>query len=247
MNRGFLTPLVLAVAVIVGVVLLYKFAYPASSYRYRMTVEVDTPEGVRAGSSVIEVTWHRQPQLLAAPPYQVTARGDAVFVDLGSGKHVIGLLAGGENGSFVDHPQYALNFATNIVFAPGNAPKILSITTGRWSLEARHYPTFVTFADLNDPKTARVVAPHDFAAVFGAGFALRAVTIEMIPAGTWPFNLIGLSGTPVTRGIEKRLPWWNGPFPWLKPIGSGTYLDQRQMDYDWPGFKWTKEHFRRIF
>lgn len=194
MNRGFLTPLVLAVAVIVGVVLLYKFAYPASSYRYRMTVEVDTPEGVRAGSSVIEVTWHRQPQLLAAPPYQVTARGDAVFVDLGSGKHVIGLLAGGENGSFVDHPQYALNFATNIVFAPGNAPKILSITTGRWSLEARHYPTFVTFADLNDPKTARVVAPHDFAAVFGAGFALRAVTIEM-------------TRDPVTRGIEKRIGW----------------------------------------
>jgi hypothetical protein len=27
----------------------------------------------------------------------------------------------------------------------------------------------------------------------------------MVPAGVWPFNLVGLSGTPVTRGIEGEV------------------------------------------
>jgi hypothetical protein len=27
----------------------------------------------------------------------------------------------------------------------------------------------------------------------------------MVPVGVWPFNLVGLSGTPVTRGIEGKV------------------------------------------
>jgi hypothetical protein len=53
-----------------------------------------------------------------------------------------------------------------------------------------------------------VVEPTDagFATAFGPGFRLARVTLEMVPAGVWPFNLVGLSGTPVTRGIEGKMP-----------------------------------------
>jgi hypothetical protein len=69
-------------------------------------------------------------------------------------------------------------------------------------------PTLVSFSDLSDPASARVVPPTDagFAAAFGPGFRLARVTLEMVPAGVWPFNRVGLSGTPVTRGIEGKMP-----------------------------------------
>ena len=55
-------------------------------------------------------------------------------------------------------------------------------------------PTFVTFADLNDPKTARVVSPKDFEGVFGPGVQLKRVEIEM-------------TRERITRGIDRRIPW----------------------------------------
>ena len=74
---------------------------PTYSFRYRLAVEVDTPEGVKSGSSVIEVTV-RDDSVIIAP---VTAqkvhsrmKGEAVFIDLGQSKHVIALLAAGPTG-----------------------------------------------------------------------------------------------------------------------------------------------------
>ena len=56
---------------------------------------------------------------------------------------------------------------------------------------------------------AEVVKPTDagVAAAFGPGFRLARVTLGMVPKGVWPFNLVGLSGTPVTRGIEGKVAW----------------------------------------
>ncbi len=83
--------------------------------------------------------------------------------------------------------------------------------TGRVTLDGDLVPTLITFADLKDPKTARVVTLDGFEAAFGAGYRFRSASIEMVPVGWWPLNLIGITGTPITRGIETRLVWWNNP------------------------------------
>jgi hypothetical protein len=31
-----------------------------------------------------------------------------------------------------------------------------------------------------------------------------------VPNGAWPLDFGGALGEPVTRGIEAKLPWWNG-------------------------------------
>ncbi len=33
------------------------------------------------------------------------------------------------------------------------------------------------------------------------------MTVELVSPGRWPLNALGLSGEPLTTGIEKRLPW----------------------------------------
>ena len=58
--------------------------------RYRLTAEVQTPEGVRTGSSVIETTWDRG--LSGA-----TVKGEAVAVDLPNGQTLFVLLRTASN------------------------------------------------------------------------------------------------------------------------------------------------------
>jgi hypothetical protein len=57
--------------------------YP--DYRYRLMVEVDTPEGLRSGSSVIEVKTAKSGKYSIPDPGKAVmrARGEAVTVDLG--------------------------------------------------------------------------------------------------------------------------------------------------------------------
>ena len=53
-------------------------------------------------------------------------------------------------------------------------------------------------------------------------------------------NRYGITGEPVTASIQSKLPWWNGPFPWQKPMGNGVYIDTRTDP-----FKINKEDFKR--
>lgn len=58
--------------------------YPAETWRYKMTVSVETPEGVKTGSAVREVTGISGPKLLPeAPSGGARVKGEAVVVDLG--------------------------------------------------------------------------------------------------------------------------------------------------------------------
>ena len=63
-----------------------SIAYPDYTYRYRMTVEVDTPDGLKTGSSVIEVKTTQWPAWISPSGSRVASRkasGEAPFVDLG--------------------------------------------------------------------------------------------------------------------------------------------------------------------
>ena len=63
-------------------------------YRYRLTVEVDTPQGLRTGSSVIEVQTSVAGEYSIPSPGAVShrVRGEAVAVDLPGGQTLFALL-----------------------------------------------------------------------------------------------------------------------------------------------------------
>ncbi len=196
MKRGCLTALVVIAAIIGIAVLFYKISFPAYTFRYRMTLNVETPDGVRSGSSVIEIKIQTQPKVGDVGAYYHRVRGEAVFVDLGSEKQVIALLASGPNGANVDYPQYVVPSH----FGGGYSHEILrgyANLAGSWPLslnEPNRLPTLVTFTDLNDPMSARVVPPDQFESVFGTGIRLRDVSIEM-------------TKDDVTRGIKSKVSW----------------------------------------
>lgn len=178
--------------IIVGPIAAYWIAFPTYTYRYRMTVEVEVDGKVHSGSSVIEVRLQKQPQIFVpVPPVLPAVSGEAVFVDLGAGRSVIALLASGPNASNVDYPKYIV--ATHFRLSHSDRDLVqYSSLQGQWELPMQTLPTLVTFTDLNDPKTARVVRPEEFEAVFGRGVRFKRAFVEM-------------TNDPVTRGIEKKM------------------------------------------
>ena len=82
----------------------------------------------------------------------------------------------------------------------------MSRMTGAVPVTGALIPVLVTFADLNDPASARTARPDNLEAAFGTGFKLHGISAEAVPNGLWPLDFGGVLGEPVTRGMESRLP-----------------------------------------
>jgi hypothetical protein len=240
---------------IAGLVAAYSVLYPTTSYRFKITLNVDTPQGLKSGSSVMEVRDWRYPAwtTLGNNTGQSSLTGEAVFLDLGPSaegkpRNLIALLSRGANAENIDFyllPGSAFEALwkqkVNSPDFRGSSWELPKLPIGT-SAELRGdlVPTLVTFANLDDPTTARAVRPDDFPQSFGKSVTLRDVKIEIVPAGTWPLTLLGIGGEPLTHEIERKLPWWNKPLPWLRQIGDGVYVDTRR-----DGLRLNKEHFKR--
>jgi hypothetical protein len=86
----------LAMWVLLPMVLIYGFIqlnYPTCTFRYKLTAEVMTPDGLKTGSSVIEVSFTSFDVFgLVNRQGSGTVTGEAVYVDLGGGKNLFVLL-----------------------------------------------------------------------------------------------------------------------------------------------------------
>jgi hypothetical protein len=237
-RRGLIGALSGAAVIVLGVILLASLIYfYRPDHKYRLTVEVETPQGVKSAAGVMAI--YKDRISIAGIGGGVSTKGDAIFVDLGGGRNVIALVVHGKDGLDFDGMSHlALNaFASAGERVPFNEVKDLS---GKVPVTGALIPTLITFTDLADPLSARELAPADIGAVLGDGYRLRDVTLETVPVGFWPFDFGGGLGEPVTRGIQAKFPWWNGPFPWLKPLNGIVFTDTRQT-----GFKWNKAQLER--
>jgi hypothetical protein len=71
----------------------YVYNYPTCTFRYKLTAEVMTPDGLKTGSSVIEVSYSSTHPLPNPGRWSAdTLTGEAVYVDLGKGKNLFILL-----------------------------------------------------------------------------------------------------------------------------------------------------------
>ena len=165
--------------------------------RYRITVEIMTPEGLKAGSSVMETRQQGAHPLVPHEPGSGGGGGvigEAVAVDLGGGRVIFALLSGPEGRSIYSTVPRVLNYPElspplSRKFRPhewqeafGEAADAKPLAV----LRREDYPMLVTFGDLSDPKSVEAVNPD----VIG----VRRIALQ-------------ITDDPVTTGIEKRLRW----------------------------------------
>ncbi|MGB7420134.1 MAG: hypothetical protein WA918_13230 [Erythrobacter sp.] len=177
-------------------------------YRYRLTVEVETPEGLRTGSSVIEVEQTLGGAAsaggLAGQQIYYRTRGEAVAVDLPGGETLFALLRSDNDVEWSARVMQMLAPRTegeafeevfdNVLMIEGEVEVPRTWPANVVLPERSAYPMLVSFADLDDPTSVELVDPDDLEATFGEGYALERITVQ-------------LTDEPVTTGIEERLGW----------------------------------------
>lgn len=160
---------------------------PATKIHQKLTVEIDSPSGIRSGYAVVEVGNHPKPDVLKSIPGNgYSVRGEAVVIDIAPGKTLFALLTP-PDAKWGDTSWYQAELINNAL-AEGAAdePSV--------KLPPQLYPLLVTFRDIRDPKSVERVDPAALDKSFGAGVTLRRITVAV-------------TDDPVTTGIEKRLGW----------------------------------------
>ena len=201
MNFKWLGPLALLAALVIG----DQIRINRPGHKYRLTVEVETSEGVKSASGVLSV----HPDRSYSRGGHTISKGDAVWVDLGGGKNLVALLAQTDKSIETDGMNY---LALRAYRAAGRNVSFneMSRLTGAVPVTGALIPVLISFADPRDPATARAVPPDDMTAALGNVFRLHGISVEAVPNGLWPLDFGGPLGEPITRGIEAKLPWLNG-------------------------------------
>src|ERR1700716_2410859 len=200
MNLRWLGPLALLAALVIG----DQIRINRPGHKYRLTVEVETPDGIKSASGVMAV----HPDRSYSRGGQTRTNGDAVFVDLGGGKNLLALLAHIDQSVEFDGTNYVALRAYNVA---GRKVSFNDMTrmTGAVPLTGALIPVLVTFISPDDPATARAVPPADLEAALGNGFRLHGISAEVVPNGLWPLDFGGPLGGPGARGVEAKFAWWN--------------------------------------
>jgi hypothetical protein len=187
------------VALCAGLVGVVAYAYVNRDYkdRIKLTIEVQTPEGIKSGSGVIETAvWESADWGPSeARGIRRRARGDAIFVDLGQGRNLVALLAYGpdaDEGNLFGLKRGALGIDKAVDW------KDQAKVKGRGELPTSSLPILITFSNLNDPATARRIEPEAIDGVFGPGFKFRRAIVET-------------TNEPIGPSIETKLLWWTNP------------------------------------
>lgn len=195
--------LVIVVLILIAIpVVWYMWNFPTASYRYRLSIAVETDGQVHSGSSVIEVWYGFNPKWV--PPawgvYNVRIEGQAVLIDLGARGALVAALA----GEFYDRTTVTAEYLAGRAFLPeardlnGYVPTLervrkLSRMQGRADLASDNLPALIWFSDPSNLATAKQVAPENFASIIGDATRLVSAQVE-------------ITHDPIVIDIDKKLP-----------------------------------------
>src|SRR3982074_1222458 len=160
MNFRWLGPLALLGVLVIG----HQIRIDRPGHKYRLTVEVETPEGPKSASGIMAV----HPDRSYSRGGHTKPVGDAVFVDLGNGKNLVALLAHLDGKLDLDGINYvALRAYTAAAGGQRVSFNARNRMTGSVPVTGALIPVLLTFADPANPGTARNVPPEDAEAVLG--------------------------------------------------------------------------------
>ena len=190
------------------------YKYPWGSWRYKLTITLNTPAGEVSGSAVREIA--DQTPIISLPESTAPAqeKGEAVVVNIAEGKNLFALIGSDSDQEVYQAFPYPGGYRSNIVYYRSLKPSL------KVDLPLRAWPRMVTFTDQNDPKTVQSLlsiqrcyagiskeaqakceesGPHitenKFEEYFGEGVSIKSVTVE-------------ITDEPVTQDlVNQYLPW----------------------------------------
>ena len=188
-----------------GVAFAMSDVYVSGIWRYKMTVTVETPEGLKTGYAVREVSNSASDIKIIDLPESgnpAKVRGEAVAVDLGERGVLFALIS----DAFIFHRAFRGDVSGSTTVRGIKFFNDIPIGT-KVTLNEKFYPKLVTFTDIDDPKSVGLVRGsrfdietqksfpvNDFEKLFGVGVQLKKITIERVKE-------------PVTWQVSNYLKW----------------------------------------
>jgi hypothetical protein len=207
---------VLAGVVMTGALLLSGCG-STEKFRYKMTVEVDTPQGVKTGFAVREMRYRANGGFMFGEGRpQLQLMGEAVAVDVAPGKTLFALLTGQDG--YVDYAGNGVSTIFRVMDSDGGqkggpheiwpkAPVIREPITDP-------VPMLVSFRDIKDPTSVERLAPDALDKAFGPGVRLKRITVQA-------------TDDDVTVGIGVRLSWLK--FYYNRQLDGHRYNDSQNF------------------
>ena len=167
-------------------------------WNQRLTLVIDTPDGELLATSVTQGSAnYTRVAIATSDHWGYGLYGEAIVADLGGGRYLFALLP---------NKQLAEAIFRDLM-GDGDRRDLYQRLPHQAGMGARRltpedYPLLVTFGDVSDPASVVQVDPADLAATFGAGFALREITLEV-------------TDDAVTEGVVE------GVLGWLEPLNGG--------------------------
>ena len=196
-----------------GVAFAMSDVYVSGIWRYKMTVTVETPEGLKTGYAVREVSNSASDIKIIDLPESgnpAKVRGEAVAVDLGERGVLFALIS----DAFIFHRAFRGDVSGSTTVRGIKFFNNIPIGT-KVTLQEKYYPKLVTFTDINDLKSVTSIleiencragtsrkedckqkgahiVKNDMQKLFGEGVKLKSITLEM-------------TDEPLSQSISKYL------------------------------------------
>lgn len=201
-GTGCLTAVILFIGVII---IWYQTSFPTASYRFRLSIMIETNGQVHSSSSVIAVSYRFFPKWAAGMSngvqFERTVRGQAVVIDVGERGALVAALTGPPEDTGVQPAEFIAARAFLPYTQPGTLGfpasleniEAISRAQGAAELQPNNMPAFLWFSDKADPTTATFVKPSNFASVLGDSARLVSAKVE-------------ITQDPIVIDIDKELP-----------------------------------------
>ncbi len=159
------------------------------TFRYKLIAMVETPEGIRQESTVVELKNFYQSGVLGTG-LESRAKGEAIPVDLGKRGTLFILLTSQDDPSIV----FGMPFAALLPVQPddrgtsealANNYRTWAKVTGIATLPRDAYPQFVRFRDIRDPTDAWKTCCHGLEIIMTR---CLTVVISNTPTATFQIN-----------------------------------------------------------
>ena len=161
-------------------------------WHQKLAVEVETPEGMKIGSSVMTarlIDTHGPFVPAEANGVSFQLNGEAAVLEVSQGRYLFVLLSSVPALNWLVYPKME-SVKAGALLENGDDGG-----TGKVALMPDQYPLLVTFDDINNPASVKRVNPANLEATFGPGYRLNGITLS-------------LTKEPVTKGeVEKVLGW----------------------------------------
>lgn len=188
-----------------------------SSLRYRLTVEVETPAGLKSGASVLETVFN------AGNSFEFSASsatfGQAPVVEFPNGRRIFVLLSNPLGtmplrqvlSNVLRYPELKLSADDGLIglFDQANDALVFAV------VKPADYPMMVTFDDVRKGTTVKEVDPDNLTPSIGPGYRFRRLTVQVVDADT-----------PLTTGFEQRFPEIAGQSLPFRPMRITDLADQ---------------------